>query len=275
MPIYMDRHYEPGLTRDEIIEAHRQDLAIQDRYGVRFLTYWHDDVRGTVFCLIDSPDKESVVRLHTESHGSVPHEIIEVDPALVEAFLGRVTDPRMSDGSGRPDERAIESAFRVIVFTDLKDSTAMTVQLGQSRAMQLLRAHNALVRNAVREHCGREVKHTGDGFMLSFQKASNAIGCSVAIQRAFREFNRRNRSYPLQVRIGMSAGEPVEEHGDLFGSAVQLASRVCAHAEPEQTLAAETVVRECGGLPIEFVPQGEVRFKGFLHPVAVYEVPCR
>jgi class 3 adenylate cyclase len=90
----------------------------------------------------------------------VPSEIIEVYPAVVAAFLRRVTDPPPTVGSGSPQ---LDAALRAIMFTDLKGSTAMTTRLGDTKALHLLQIHNSLTRNALREHTGREVKHLGDG----------------------------------------------------------------------------------------------------------------
>ena len=94
MPIFLDRHDLRGLTAADIAEAHRKDLEVQERYGVRFLTYWFDEARGTGFCLIDAPDIETAMRVHDEAHGDVAKDVIEVDLSAVEAFLGRVSDPR-------------------------------------------------------------------------------------------------------------------------------------------------------------------------------------
>ncbi|HKH35002.1 MAG TPA: DUF4242 domain-containing protein, partial [Beijerinckiaceae bacterium] len=78
MPIFLDRHDLKGLTAVDIAEAHRKDLETQDRYGVRFLTYWFDEARGTGFCLIDAPDSETAMRVHHEAHGDVATDVIEV-----------------------------------------------------------------------------------------------------------------------------------------------------------------------------------------------------
>ena len=72
MAIFMDRHDLKGATAAEIAEAHRKDLEVQDRYGVKFLTYWFDEQRGTTFCLIDAPDENTVQCVHREAHGHVP-----------------------------------------------------------------------------------------------------------------------------------------------------------------------------------------------------------
>ncbi len=79
MPIFLDRHDLSGLTASDIAEAHRKDLEVQDQYGVRFLTYWFDESRGTGFCLIDAPDIKTAMRVHDEAHGEVAKDVIEVD----------------------------------------------------------------------------------------------------------------------------------------------------------------------------------------------------
>lgn len=271
MPMFMDRHFVEGATRSAVAHAHEQDLAIQGKYPVKFLTYWFDEPRCTAFCLIESPDKETLQRAHAEAHGLVPNEIVEVDPGIVEAFLGRVQDPVVLRPGGKVED-AIDSAFRAIMFTDLKDSTRMSVRLGDAKAMHLLRIHNALTRNALRAHRGSEVKHTGDGFMASFQSVSDAVDCSVSIQRAFAAHNDAHPEEAMFVRVGISAGEPIQEQGDLFGTVVQLAARVCAHAEPGRVLVAEVVREHCLGTSHAFASRGEVVPKGFDRPVQIYEV---
>lgn len=269
MPLYMDRHYVEGATKAAVAQAHNKDLAIQEKYPVKFLTYWFDEPRCTAFCLIVSPDKETLQQAHSEAHGLVPNEIIEVDPNVVEAFLGRVKDPTPVDISG---EIRIDSAFRAIMFTDLKDSTLMTTMVGDTRALHLLHIHNALIRNALREYRGNEVKHTGDGIMASFNNVEDAVRCAIAIQKSFAEHNQRDPDESLHIRIGLSAGEPVEEDGDLFGSAVQLAARICAHTEPDRILAAQIVRDECPPHQYAFTDLGEITPKGFESPISLHEV---
>ena len=72
MALYMDRHYVEDATRSGVAQAHDTDLAIQEKYPVKFLTYWFDEPRCTGFCLIESPDKESIQKAHHEAHGLVP-----------------------------------------------------------------------------------------------------------------------------------------------------------------------------------------------------------
>jgi class 3 adenylate cyclase len=271
MPVYMDRHYVEGATRRALADAHQKDLALQDKYRVKFLTYWFDETRSTAFCLVEAPNRETIERAHSEAHGSVPNEVLEVDPAIVDAFLGRIKDPVPTLAANSP-ETSIDAGFRTIMFTDLKDSTLMTTLYGDTKALHLLHVHNALTRNSLKVHRGREVKHTGDGIMASFGKVSDAVECAIAIQKAFADYNRENPETPLYLRIGLSAGEPIEEHGDLFGKTVQLAARICALAEPGSILIDEVVRDEWQGKALVFSELGDVTPKGFDHSVHLYKV---
>jgi hypothetical protein len=162
VPIFLDRHDLSGLTASDIAEAHRKDLEVQDQYGDRFLTYWFDESRGTGFCLIDAPDIKTAMRVHDEAHGDVAKDVIEVDLSAVQAFLGRVSDP---EPSGEANNVTIDSALRAIMFTDIVGSTSMTERLGDARSVEMVRAHDALVRRALKDKGGHVVKHTGDGIL--------------------------------------------------------------------------------------------------------------
>jgi hypothetical protein len=113
------RQAETPLSATVQIPRASSDLAIQDRYGVKFLTYWFDEARGTAFCLIQSPDKETADRVHREAHGDVAHAMVEVELSAVEAFLGRIGDPR-PPAPGRPAE--IDPGLRAVMFTDIVGS---------------------------------------------------------------------------------------------------------------------------------------------------------
>ena len=273
MPIYMDRHDVEEMTAKEVAEAHQKDLELQDKYGVKMMTYWFDENRGSVFCLADAPTQKKVKQLHEEAHGSIPHTIMEVNPQTVNSFLGRIEDPQPPSGSHTPaTEIPVDSAFRVIMFTDMKDSTAITTRLGDKRALELFRTHNFITRDALKVHNGREIQHTGDGFMVSFTSASHAVECAIAIQRSFASHNKTHPDTTINVRIGICAGEPVEEDKRLFGSTVQLTSRICDNAEPDQILVAPVIRDLCLGKQLSFIDQGESTLKGFEQPQRMYKV---
>jgi class 3 adenylate cyclase len=270
MPIFLDRHDLRSLTAADIAEAHRKDLEVQERYGVRFLTYWFDEARGTGFCLIDAPDIQTAMRVHDEAHGDVATDVIEVDLSAVEAFLGRVSDPAPA---GATSEVTFDAALRTIMFTDIVDSTGMTARLGDVRAVEMVRAHDALVRRALKDKQGREVKHTGDGIMASFDEVKAAVDCARAIQQAFDAFNLASRE-KLRVRIGLDAGEPIADSNDLFGSTVQMAARLCQNAAPDTIVVSEAVSALVSD-NFDFLDLGPYSLKGFVHPVRAYEVAWR
>ena len=270
MPIFLDRHDLTGLTAADIAEAHRKDLEVQERYGVRFLTYWFDEARGTGFCLIDAPDIATAMRVHDEAHGDVAKDVIEVDLSAVEAFLGRVSDPAPTDPEARV---TFDTAVRAIMFTDIVDSTGITARLGDIRAVEMVRAHDAIVRRALKDSHGREIKHTGDGIMASFDDTHSAVQCARTIQQAFDAFNLASKE-KLCVRIGLDVGEPVADSHDLFGKTVQTAARLCQAAEPE-TILVSYAVRGTLSDAVELRELGPRPLKGFARPVSVYEVQCR
>jgi class 3 adenylate cyclase len=141
--------------------------------------------------------------------------------------------------------------------------------------MQFLRIHDKIIRAAVDAFRGREVKHTGDGFMLSFPDATDAVGCAIAIQRNFAEYNAADPEVELHVRVGLSAGEPMEEGKDLFGCVVQRAARLCAHAQPGQTLICDEVKALATSWSHAIIARGDAVLKGFDAPVVFHQVEWR
>jgi class 3 adenylate cyclase/pimeloyl-ACP methyl ester carboxylesterase len=209
------------------------------------------------------------------------HFIIPGEPAglttyeAIQEFVG---------GDGDRQGAPAPSGLVTVLFTDMEGSTTLTQRLGDAKAQEVLRAHNSIVRDALKACGGSEIKHTGDGIMASFPSASRALECAIAVQRAFEEYNAallrqaqdaHTEPVEVRVRIGLNAGEPIEEEKDLFGTAVQLAARICARAEPGQILV-PTVVRElAAGKGFLLADLGEVALRGFEDPVRLYEVRWR
>ena len=79
MPLFMDIHHKvEGLTPEAVAAAHQQDLAVQARYGVRFIRYWYDERTGKVFCLSEAPTADAVSEVHREAHGLIADEVVQV-----------------------------------------------------------------------------------------------------------------------------------------------------------------------------------------------------
>jgi class 3 adenylate cyclase len=264
MPWYLDRHDAPGLTPDALAQAHLQDLEIQDRYDVKYVSYWFDPAAGSVFCLAHGPDRDAVNAVHRDSHGLEASAIIELERGSLEAFLG-------PPPAHPPGEAYVAPGVRAILFTDLCNSTALTQSLGDAAAMAILRDHDTLVRSALERHGGREVKHTGDGIMASFASVASSVDAAVGIQAGVASRN-AGAEVPIDLRIGIAAGEPVTEHEDLFGAAVQLAARLCAAAPPAGIVVSVAVRELCIGKTFRFQDVGPLELKGFSAPTPAFAV---
>ena len=254
-------------------KAHTADVKTQQKYGVNYRKYWFNESCGKAFCLVEAPSAEAAIHVHREAHGHIGEKIIEVEPELAEGFLGggdvNSAGAALIPG-GAADAR--DPGIRTVLFTDIVGSTAMTQRHGDDTAMEFLRIHDTIVRDALAASNGREVKHTGDGIMASFVSAAAAVRCATQIQHELARREQERKEHPIKVRIGGAAGEPVDRDNDIFGSTVQLASRLCSKAEPAQILVSNVVAELCIGKGLTFRALGEVSLKGFDRPIHVHAV---
>ena len=269
LPLYLDRHYVEGIRDSDIAMAHEQDLAIQDEYGAKFLTFWFDEGRHTTFCLVSADSQELISTIHNKAHGQIPNDVVEVDQTEIMSFMGRIADIPTGD---REDGRVVDQGIRTIMFTDLVGYTTMMSRLGDDRAFKLLREHNNVVRDSLRMFVGREVKHTGDGIMAAFDDADQAARAAIEITTGIASISVPDLDESLSIRIGMTSGEPLEEGDDLFGSVVNLASRLCDLAESNEILISDECLAETteGQFTVESI--GKVSIRGFADPIAVSKV---
>jgi len=151
----------------------------------------------------------------------------------------------------------------------------MTQNLGDAVAQQVVRAHNRIVREALTEFGGKEIKHTGDGIMASFSTTSNGVEGSMKIQIETAKHNENNPDLPLHIKIGLNAGEPISEDNDLFGSTVQMAARIVDKAKADEIFVSEIVRGICAGKEIKFTNRGPYAMKGFEEDPILYEVLWR
>lgn len=264
MPLFMDRHDLPGATAEMVAQAHLSDLQAQARFDVQFLAYWFDADSGEVFCLAKAPRPEAMHAVHEAAHGLIPNEIITVSEDNVVRFLGRITDPS--------EHGPATSGFRTILFTDLEGSTALLQEVGESAYMGYLGEHDLIIRRALLASHGREVKHTGDGVMAAFDEVARALECALAIQDGFASRNAAGGRPDLRIRIGMASGEPVDHNDDIFGTTVNLASRICDVAEVGHPFVSEPL-RDLGrSKGFAFDGGHEVELKGFAGPTRVFEL---
>ena len=138
--------------------------------------------------------------------------------------------------------------------------------------MALLTEHDLITRRSLVAWRGREVKHTGDGFLASFLDVTDGLSCAVAINNAFAESFRDADEPRLRVRIGLDAGEPVDRNDDLFGTVVNMASRICDAAPPGGALVSEVVQRLGEANGFSFGKRTPTVLKGFSEPTPLFEM---
>ncbi len=166
------------------------------------------------------------------------------------------------------------SGVRTVLFTDIVGHTEMMRRLGDAKGRDALREHERITRELLKEFAGSEVKTMGDGFMASFGSVTKAMDCAIALQRAF-AVHTATMPEPLHVRVGLNAGEPLEEDGDLFGSTVILASRIAAKAGAGEILIPEPLRHLLDGKNYVYADRGETVLKGFEDAMRIYEVRWR
>ncbi len=204
----------------------------------------------------------------------------EVAPAVLEFTAAKTETPASSVAA------PASGGLRSVLFTDIVGHTAMMQRLGDAKGRDVLREHERITRETLKQHGGAEVKTMGDGFLASFGSVTSAVECAIALQRAFEGALTRPSGPPspsggegrgegVSIRIGLNAGEPIEEEGDLFGATVILASRIAAQAGAGEIFVPDTVRGLLSGKNFLFADRGEFALKGFDDAVRLYEVRWR
>jgi len=205
-----------------------------------------------------------------QSHMSFPapgQEEGQSFPTPIQALASAVS-------SERPDlrERAAPDGTVTMLFTDIENSSNLTERLGDTQWVDVLRAHNAVVREQLSAHGCFEVKSQGDGFMIASQSARRALHCAIGIQRGLADFNQQ-ASEEIQVRMGLHTGEVLKDADDFFGKHVILASRIAGKARGGEILVSALLkeLTESSG-DIRFGAPRDVELKGLSGTHRLHEV---
>ena len=173
--------------------------------------------------------------------------------------------------AGTAEEEAA-SDFVVVLFTDIVNSTAQTQEIGDEGAMEVVRAHNQIIREALTMYQGTEVKHMGDGIMAVFQSVPNSVQAAIHMQNGIEAYCQTTTDRQFRCRIGINAGEPIRDGQDYFGTPVQLAARVMSKAESDEIAVSHIVQTMYPGKDISFKNVGSFDLKGFDEPMVIYHV---
>ena len=205
----MDLHELPnGITAKDIAEMHQEDLKIEHKYNCRGLTYWCDEQRQTAFCLMEAPNKQAVIDLHQKAHGAIPQQILEVNEAIVESFLGRIEDPVKSKDASL--NIINDPAYRTLMVVKLKHKTLRANEINTLKAA--IRGYTTSIKTLTSNYNGRLVRQEANTFLMSFESVTDAIHCGLKI----RDVHNCVITPDLEFKIGMSAGIPVTEKDGFF-----------------------------------------------------------
>ena len=216
MPIYMDRHSIPEeVNAERVARMHQEDLKIEHLYGCKGLTYWCDEKRKTAFCLIQAPNKKALEEMHAHAHGDFPTEIIEVDPAIVESFLGRIEDPKNTKNTTL--NIIDDSAFRTLMAVKIEKGLVKNIDKNALNS-EVKRIYQSLG-DVIARYKGRPVKQKDDSILASFDSVTNAVLCTQETQSLLES---SSNSFNLKIKIGLSAGVPVNEKPGIFEDTVKM-----------------------------------------------------
>ncbi len=177
------------------------------------------------------------------------------------------------DNWSTPDKSIELPSVYTFMFTDIVDSTALTEELGDKTMQKVIRAHNKIVRDALKQFDGTEVKHTGDGIMATFSNPRFAIEACTQMQQQIDLFDRNKPELSFDICIGLHTGEAVEEENDYFGTTVQTAARICAEAGSSETWISDEVWRAVPRYADDCKYCGEFAMKGLKEKKVLYTVP--
>jgi class 3 adenylate cyclase len=230
---------------------------------------WPARARDAARALASQIPAARLVALEGESLVPYQGDMESVAGAIDEFLSDAAPANEASDAPASP--APTPSAVATILFTDIVGHTEMMQRLGDAKGRVVLREHERITRETLKQHGGAEVKTDGDSFMASFTSVSAAVECAVTLQRAFATHSSAANE-PIVVRIGLNVGEPIEEEGDFFGSAVILSARIKDQAGPGEILVPEAVRHLLTGKDFLFSDRGDFTLKGFEDPVRLYEV---
>jgi len=196
MPLYMDIHTVDSETFsvEDVVKAHMEDLAIQERFGVIQLKYWVNVEAKTLFCLMEGPDREACNQVHIESHGNTACNIIEVSDDEYNLFLGIGKD---INDLAQTESGEIDTGYRTILLSNVVDFTGK------------YKHYSKEIKRLIEKHKGVIIVNPGNDIMASFIFSSNAILCAYAIEKLFKSLIEK-----IEFTLSLATGRPVDEKGD-------------------------------------------------------------
>jgi len=225
MPLYMDYHIISDITIEEVKRAHITDLEVQEQYDVKYLQFWVNEKAGTVFCLIDAPDKESCIKVHKQAHGTagLACQIVEVEGGFYNLVMGE--NIKSDHGLVRHKDGSVDTGIRYVLVIDITGNTRAT-QSGDFDLLLLSDKPKKLVRRIIPVYNGREFRNINhDGIIAFFTDASKAVECAIEIRAQLlkRSNLAMDGSWDVTFKIGVSGGQPVTQCDQFFEKTIRQA----------------------------------------------------
>lgn len=227
MPLFMDIHLVGEISVEDTRKAHLADLAVQEKYGVKYHQYWFNEKAGTVYCLMEGPDKESCEATHREANGITACQIIEVEGGMYDIFMGE--NQKVDHGLVRHEDGEIDSGYRFILSLDMIAHTTSKDSIDFDQ-LKLPKKHKNISLQLVADCNGKIIKTAGfDTIVAIFENPDNVLRCAYEIQKEF--IHSQNRDDPtfdeVLFNMGISVGQPVTENKGFFEKAIQMSQRLC------------------------------------------------
>jgi len=241
MPLFMDYHIVADINIDAVKKGHMADKSVQDKYGVRYVQFWVNEEAGTIFCLIEAPDKESCERVHQEAHGNIACKIIKVESGFYKLFMGEAQ--QLDHGIVMGKDGELDKAYRFVLVIDIWGITKAT-ESDDLKHLIIPDKPKKLIRQIIPSYNGREIKN-GDfgGIICVFTEADEAMACAIEIQKDLlkRVENPDDVSWNITFKIGVGGGQPVTMNDHFFESTIRLAQRLSLIAENSEIVASNLV----------------------------------
>lgn len=241
MPLFMDYHLVSDIDIDAVKEGHLADKSVQEKYGVKYIQFWVNQEAGTIFCLIEAPDKETCEQVHQEAHGNIACQIVQVESGFYKLFMGE--PHQLDDGIVVGKEGDLDKAYRFVLAIDILGITS-AVDSDDLSQLILPGKPKTLIQRIIPSYDGREVKNGDyDGILCVFSKVEEALGCAIEIQQDFlkRIKNPEDESWNITFKMGVGGGQPVTMDEQFFEKTIRLAQRLSLIAGDGEIVASNLV----------------------------------
>ena len=245
MPLYMDIHFVDDVSVEDTRKAHLADLAVQEKYGVKYLQYWFNEKTGTIFCLMEGPDKESCAATHKEANGITACQIVEVEGGLYDIFMGE--NQKVDHGLVKHENGLIDSGNRYILTLDIIAKT----QINESVEFDQLKLPKRSKKKALEiidECSGKEVRTAGfDCIIAVFMSPEKVLKCAHEIKKEFLKIKNDTgeEKDDITFNMGISVGQPLTENEGFFEKAIQASRRLCMIASDKEIITSRLFEEIC------------------------------